>query len=118
MDGEGKGEFPPLSTPDDAADTPANRARADRIARQAADAGDANALRQLVVRLIETTGSPQARQLLTCGLEPDGTPTAPWLQWEVLLGREFTVERPISQAMKAFLQRREVDPARWVGKAG
>ncbi|MFF2954981.1 hypothetical protein ACFVVU_26985 [Kitasatospora sp. NPDC057965] len=52
---------------EDASDHPANRARADRLARQAADAGDSMAMRILA-----------ARHLLTYGLEPDGTPTDPW----------------------------------------
>jgi hypothetical protein len=63
---------------EDASDNPANRARADRLARHAADAGDDTALRQLAVQALTTAQSANARQLLTYGLEPNGTLADPW----------------------------------------
>ncbi|MFD0345990.1 tetratricopeptide repeat protein [Kitasatospora aburaviensis] len=63
---------------EDASDNSANRARAERLAHQAADAGDSTAMRILAVQALTTAQSAQARHLLTYGLEPDGTPTDSW----------------------------------------
>ncbi|MFD8780983.1 tetratricopeptide repeat protein [Kitasatospora sp. NPDC059599] len=63
---------------EDASDNPANRARADRLARQAADAGDDTALRRLAVQALTTAQSARARHLITYGLDPDGTLTESW----------------------------------------